>query len=66
MAATLDSESSSTERSHIDSFLHFLAQDMTAHPERLQAADAGLLQRIGALVESVDVDFDELLPKDVE
>jgi len=47
-------------------FLHFLAGDIAAHPERLQAVDAGLVQRITALVGDVDVDLDEHLPEDGE
>lgn len=47
-------------------FLHFLAEDMAAHPERLQAVDAGLVHRIKSLVGDVDVDLDEALPDDDE
>lgn len=39
-------------------FLGFLAADITRHPERLQAVDAGLVQRLQALVGGVDVDLD--------
>ncbi len=39
-------------------FLGFLARDMAEHPERLQAVDAGLAQRIQALVGSVEVDLE--------
>lgn len=42
----------------IGEFLGFLARDMAQHPERLQAMDAGLAQRIQALVGHVDVDLD--------
>lgn len=47
-------------------FLHFLAEDMAAHPERLQAVDAGLVKRITSLVGEVEVDLDEHLPEDDE
>ena len=39
------------------SFLGFLARDMAEHPERLQAVDAGLAQRIKALLGGVEVDL---------
>ena len=39
-------------------FLGFLARDLAEHPERLQAVDPGLAQRIQALVGTVDVDLD--------
>jgi len=39
-------------------FLGFLARDLAEHPERLQAVDAGLAQRIQALVGDVEVDLD--------
>jgi len=37
-------------------FLGFLAADITRHPERLQAVDAGLVQRLRSLVGVVDLD----------
>jgi antitoxin PrlF len=39
-------------------FLGFLARDLAEHPERIQAVDAGLAQRIQALVGGVEVDLD--------
>jgi antitoxin PrlF len=49
----------------VDGFLAFLAQDMTAHPERIAAVDAGLLERIRPLVADVEVDLDmALAPED--
>ena len=47
-------------------FLGFLARDLAEHPERLQAVDAGLAQRIQALVGGVAVDLDAPLPADDE
>lgn len=47
-------------------FLGFLARDLAEHPERLQAVDAGLAQRIQALVGGVEVDLDAPLSADDE
>ena len=47
-------------------FLGLLARDLAAHPERLQAVDAGLAQRIQALVGNVEVDLDAPLSADDE
>ena len=47
-------------------FLGFLAADITRHPERLQAVDTGLVQRLQALVGGVDVDLDAALSEDDE
>ena len=47
-------------------FLNFLAQDMAAHPERLQGLDAGLVQRINGLVAGMEVDLNEALSADDE
>ena len=47
-------------------FLGFLAADITRHPERLQAVDAGLVQRLQSLVGGVDVDLDTALSEDDE
>jgi antitoxin PrlF len=38
--------------------LGLLARDLAEHPERLQAVNAGLAQRIQALVGGVEVDLD--------
>lgn len=46
----------------LDQFLGFLARDMASHPQRLKAVDAGLVQRIRALVGAVKVDLDAALP----
>lgn len=37
------------------SFLQFMENQMTAHPEDIVAADAGQMRRIGKLVKGVDV-----------
>lgn len=42
-------------------FLGFLARDIANHPERLQAVDAGLVQRLQSLIGDVDVDLDAAL-----
>jgi len=47
-------------------FLGLLARDLAEHPERLQAMDAGLVQRIQALVGGVAVDLDAPLSADDE
>lgn len=47
-------------------FLGFLARDLAEHPERLQTVDAGLAQRIRALVGSVEVDLVAPLSADDE
>ncbi len=39
-------------------FLDLLARDIAAHPEHVRAIDAGLLERIHALVGNVEVDLD--------
>jgi antitoxin PrlF len=46
-------------------FLGFLARDVVEHPERLEALDAELLQRIRGLIDGVEVDLDApLRPED--
>jgi len=47
-------------------FLQFLAGDITAHPERLQAVDTGWVQRIRSLVGGVELDLDVPLSADDE
>lgn len=47
-------------------FLGFLARDIASHPERLQAVDAGLVQRLQSLVGDVEVDLDAALSADDE
>ena len=43
-----------------------LARDMASHPERLQAVDAGFLQRLQSLTGGIEVDVDSLLSPDDE
>lgn len=47
-------------------FLGFLARDIAEHPERLQAIDAGLVQRLRSLTGGIDVDLDAALSADDE
>ncbi|MEN9894071.1 MAG: hypothetical protein RLY78_4366 [Pseudomonadota bacterium] len=47
-------------------FLGLLASDIAEHPERLRTVDAGLVQRIQALVSLSDVDLDAPLSADDE
>jgi len=39
-------------------FLGLLARDIAEHPQRLQALDTGLVQRIRGLVDGVEIDLD--------
>src|ERR1017187_3670742 len=47
-------------------FLVFLAGDIANHPERLQAIDSNLVQRIQSLVAGVEVDLEDALPAEDE
>jgi antitoxin PrlF len=47
-------------------FLGFLARDIANHPERLQAIDAGFVQRLRSLTDGVEVDLDAPLSADDE
>jgi len=47
-------------------FLGFLAHDIAAHPDRLQAVDAAWVERLHALVGGVQVDLDAALSADDE
>lgn len=47
-------------------FLGFLARDIASHPERLQAVNAGFIQRLQFLVGDVEVDLDAALSADDE
>src|SRR5690606_32696708 len=46
--------------------LHFLAGDITPHPERLHSLDAGLVQGLQSLVGDVDIDLDTALSAEDE
>ncbi|MCP9779400.1 MULTISPECIES: type II toxin-antitoxin system PrlF family antitoxin [Cyanobium] len=43
-------------------FLALLEQDIANHPERLQAIDAELVERLQDLVGGIEVDLEEVLP----
>jgi antitoxin PrlF len=43
----------------IDSFLHFLAEDMRRNPQNVVAFPDALAARMAALTEGVDVDLDD-------
>ena len=47
-------------------FLSFLVRDIASHPERLQAVDVGLVQRLQSLVGGIEVDLDVALSADNE
>jgi antitoxin PrlF len=47
-------------------FLSFLSRDMVEHPERLQALDAGFVQRLQSLTTGIEVDLDAPLSADDE
>src|SRR5690606_9752488 len=59
-------EVSESEDPLLAQFLGFLARDIASHPERLQAVDAGLVQRLQSLVGGVEVDLDAALSADYE
>lgn len=59
-------EASDIDDPLIGQFLGFLAADITRHPERLQAVDIGLVQRLQSLVGGVHVDIDAALSSDDE
>lgn len=50
----------------LEQFLGFLARDITSHPERLQAVDASLMQRVQSLVGGMEVDLDAVPSADDE
>ena len=50
----------------LSQFLAFLARDIATHPERLQAVDAALAQRLQSLVGDVEVDLSAPLSADDE
>ena len=50
----------------LDAFLEFVEADIRAHPERLQALDGVLHDRLKALVGDIDIDLDEALSSEDE
>ena len=50
----------------LGAYLDFLARDIASNPERLQAIDAGLVERIRALAGSVEVDLNATLSAEDE
>lgn len=50
----------------LDTFLHFLENDMAEHPERIQKLNMGMVDNIRQLVGHVDVDFEEPLREEDE
>ncbi len=48
----------------LGAFLDFLTREITEHPERLRAVDAGLVQRIQSLLGGIEVDLDAPLSAD--
>ncbi|MBK6717551.1 MAG: type II toxin-antitoxin system PrlF family antitoxin [Burkholderiales bacterium] len=59
-------EASEADDPVLGQFLGFLARDLASHPERLQAVDAGLVQRLQTLVGDIEVDLDAALSADDE
>jgi antitoxin PrlF len=64
--AVLLTRAAEVEDPVLGQFLGFLAHDIASHPERLQAIDAGLAQRIQSLVGGTDVDIESPLSADDE
>lgn len=58
--------STESEDPVLGQFLGFLARDIASHPERLQAIDTGLVQRLQTLVGGLEVDIDAPLSEDDE
>jgi antitoxin PrlF len=59
-------EASEADDPVLGQFLGFLARDMASHPERLQAVDAGFIQRLQSLTAGVEVDLSAVLSADDE
>ena len=55
LTRALDAE---TDDPVLGRFLGFLAHDIAAHPERLQAVDGQFVERIQSLVGGIEVDLD--------
>ena len=54
------------EDAALDAFLMVLARDMASHPERLQAIDVVLRQRLQSLVGEIEIDLNAALSADDE
>jgi antitoxin PrlF len=50
----------------LSQFLNFLANDINQHPDRIQAMDSGLVQRLQNLTHEIDVDLNAHLSADDE
>lgn len=50
----------------IDGFLNFLARDMEAHPERIEAIPPDLARRIAGLTEGMEIDLDAAIEGEVD
>jgi antitoxin PrlF len=48
----------------LDKFLSFLSNDLTTHPERIQALDSAWVNRLHSLVGTVQFDLDSPLQDD--
>jgi antitoxin PrlF len=59
-------ESSEADDPLLGQFLGFLSRDMATHPERLQALDASLVQRLQSLTKGTEVDLDAPVSVDDE
>lgn len=59
-------EAAETDDPVLGHFLDFLSRDMTNHPERLQALDASLIQRLQSITKGIEVDLDAPLSVDDE
>lgn len=59
-------EASEADDPVLGQFLGFLARDIASHPERLQAVDAGFVQRLQSLVGGIEPDLDAPLSADDE
>jgi len=59
-------DASTGEDPVLGQFLGFLARDIASHPERLQAINAGFVQRLQSLTAGVAIDLDVPLSTDDE
>ena len=54
-------EASESDDPVLGQFLGFLTRDIAEHPERLEAIDAGFIQRLQSLTGGIEVDLDAAL-----